>query len=269
MRAQGIPIESARSIDDYIRFSQTAQAIALQSWMEHYRRRKWLCGGSLYWNLFDNWPQIADAAVDYYFQPKMSYYSIKRAYADFLISFQPEGNDTLEVVAVNDLPESVDGELVVILEDWRGRKIWEDRTNAAVSADSAKVLRVVRLADLPAHDPCGSYLKAVFISSGKACGGNLHFFCEPAMIDPPPCALTAKVVSKLRLGTVEVEVTTDAFATYVHLSADGVDEVYFSDNWFHLPAGETRVVTVSSSGNGTPELNVAALNSQCVRVLPW
>jgi len=259
--AQGIPLRQAQTLDQYILYTQIAQAIALQSWMEHYRRRKWLCGGSLYWNLFDNWPQISDAVVDYYFKPKMAYYGIKRAYAPLLVSFHEKTDQEIEIWMVNDLHRPFRGTLKVILEEWSGKSLWKDRTNVVVPADSSNKMYSLDLKGLPFLNRKGTYLRASFVSDRKILAETFYFFIEPALIDPPRCNLTVKRKVSRKQKTLLIEINTDSFARYVYLKAESEDEILFSDNWFHLPAGQTRTVIVSFRERNRPPIMVSALNS--------
>jgi len=66
-------------LDEYIKLSQKLQAEALKYWILHCWNSKY-CGGIIYWNIIDCWPQFSDSVIDYYMKPKQAYYIIKRIY---------------------------------------------------------------------------------------------------------------------------------------------------------------------------------------------
>jgi len=59
--------------------SQISQAEAKKYFIEWFRISKWRRIGIIWWNLLDGWPQVSDAAVDYYFEKKLAYDYIKRS----------------------------------------------------------------------------------------------------------------------------------------------------------------------------------------------
>jgi beta-mannosidase len=71
----GIP----EKLQDFIAASQISQAEALKFLIENTRAQKWRKTGMLWWNLADGWPQLSDAAVDYYDRKKLAFHYVKRA----------------------------------------------------------------------------------------------------------------------------------------------------------------------------------------------
>lgn len=63
--------------DTFALLSQLYQGEALKTMLELCRSRS-DCGGLLWWNLLDCWPQISDAVVDYYFNRKVAYHYLRR-----------------------------------------------------------------------------------------------------------------------------------------------------------------------------------------------
>ena len=66
----GVP----HDLDEYIDFSQIAQAEGLKFGIEHFRRRKPHCSGTLVWQLNDCWPVLSWSVLDYYGFGKAGYY---------------------------------------------------------------------------------------------------------------------------------------------------------------------------------------------------
>lgn len=100
----------------YIRASQIFQAEALKFQVETVRLSK-TCTGLLWWNAVDGWPQIAEAAVDYYLQKKLAFHYLKRSQSPFVICCSEPDPWNSKVVAVNDSCRSASGTFSVTGEN--------------------------------------------------------------------------------------------------------------------------------------------------------
>ncbi|NDJ77242.1 MAG: glycoside hydrolase family 2 protein, partial [Chloroflexi bacterium] len=67
-----------QNLDEYIEFSMIAQAEGLKFGIEHFRRRKPHCSGTLFWQLNDCWPVLSWSVIDYYGFGKAGYYYARR-----------------------------------------------------------------------------------------------------------------------------------------------------------------------------------------------
>ncbi|NQT18379.1 MAG: hypothetical protein HQ592_01650, partial [Planctomycetes bacterium] len=108
------------SAEDLIRVLGTAHGEYLQRRVEKLRRgvpdgspdgsRR--CWGNTIWRLNDAWPILYWSAIDYYLEPKIAFYFLRRAYAPVLVCFE-QTPDNIAVWVVNDSPEPVAGTLEV------------------------------------------------------------------------------------------------------------------------------------------------------------
>jgi beta-mannosidase len=73
-----------------IQQSQLAQAVALQTAIEHMRRQRDSAGGVCLWQFNEPWPAISWAIVDYYGRPKLALRRLAIWYALVLVSLQFE-----------------------------------------------------------------------------------------------------------------------------------------------------------------------------------
>ena len=70
------------------------------------------CWGNMVWRLNDSWPIIYWSVVDYYLEPKIPFYFLRRAYEPVLVCFEPTP-DRIAVWVVNDSAGEVEGKLKV------------------------------------------------------------------------------------------------------------------------------------------------------------
>jgi len=120
------------NLQSLISQSQRAQSTALQTAIEHMRRRKGRAGGVCLWQFNEPWPAISWAIVDYFGRPKLAYERLADWYAPLLISLNfPVGrrwqagdsfeadiwavNDTLQALADCELQVCLDETLIQIL----------------------------------------------------------------------------------------------------------------------------------------------------------
>ncbi len=68
--------------------SQVNQAEALRTGIEHWRRNRGRCMGSIYWQLNDNWPVNSWSSIDSAGRWKLLHYAVKRAYAPLVSSVE-------------------------------------------------------------------------------------------------------------------------------------------------------------------------------------
>src|SRR5256886_6119588 len=101
------------NLEEYIDYSMIAQAEGLKFGIEHYRRRKPHCSGTLIWQLNDCWPVLSWSIVDYYGFGKAGYYYTRRAYAPVLASFKERNDGGVELWICNDTLNEVTETLTI------------------------------------------------------------------------------------------------------------------------------------------------------------
>ena len=73
------------------------------------------CGGYIHWKYNSSWPQIYSAVLDYFLEPFIAYYMIKRVYEPLLLSFDIANHIVLW--AVNDTPQTINGRVRILQYD--------------------------------------------------------------------------------------------------------------------------------------------------------
>ncbi len=144
--------EQEPGLDAFVEASQHAQAHALQTAIEHYRRRKAQGhGGLLVWQLNEPWPAISWALLDFYRQPKPAYATVQRLLSPVLVSaeypprpFHAGEKFQARLWIVNDLGQALPGcRLEVTLRTGDGQLAEQAAWPLDVAADSARVVAEV------------------------------------------------------------------------------------------------------------------------------
>ncbi|MBV9278757.1 MAG: glycoside hydrolase family 2 protein, partial [Chloroflexi bacterium] len=230
-----------RSLDDLIYYSQLNQAEAMRFGVEHYRRLKGRCWGTLIWQLNDCWPVQSWSMIDYLGNRKAVYYAARRFYAPVLLSPIRQGG-ALEVHLVNDLLAPVSGQLTLRLASFDGTIVQEETASVSLGANGAGGVTRLSLRDIPV-DPRDLYVQAS-LSSGErqACVDAITFLAEPKDLRLPDPQLQTAVEETDQGPAVTLQ--TDRFAAYVWLAAPGLGRVQWADNFFHLLPGQQHTVPV-------------------------
>jgi beta-mannosidase len=234
------------TFDDLIYYGQANQADALKFGIEHWRRIKGRCWGTLFWQLNDCWPTQSWAVIDSLGDPKAAYYAAKRFYVPLLLSLVRIG-DTVEAHLVNDGQSEVRGTLTLQVRDFAGVKIARQDAAATAPANAASGA----VASLAVPPNAQGFVQATFTSAdgtGEPVAQNLLLLGEPKDLALPDPGLNVAVAVDTAdaTGTATITVSAERFAGWVWLRFEGLGDIVptFSDNWFHLLPGETRVVSV-------------------------
>ena len=196
---------------------------------------------------------IYGSMVDYYLEPKIAHYFLRRAYEPVLVSFE-KTPDRICVWVVNDSPQPCP-------ERW-----WCSGwiSPARPWANSRPRSPSSRAKPSDASTPRRWARSACAASSSTRRFAGREATClliGERYLHLPQAHLTA------RLADGRIEIATDAFARQVTLEFDGVTGAVFEDNFFDLIPGQKRTIAVLKAAGGAA-LTVRALNAEPVTI-PW
>lgn len=199
------------------------------------------CNGYILWKLNNTWPTIYCGIVDYYMEPHIPYYFVKRAFEPFLLSFDVK--DHIYVWGVNDTELDVVGQLTIKLFSLSKNKVYREISFcAAIPVGKSRIIENMDELGFIWRD---TILFATMDSfDGKQLGKAVGYVdIEKHLVFP---------AAKLELSVVEdyIVITTDMFAHCIELSGDDNGDKfgwYFEDNYFDLLPFETKKVKISGS----------------------
>jgi beta-mannosidase len=247
------------SPEDLVRVLGTAHGEYLQRRVERQRRgvpngapdgaRR--CWGNTIWRLNDSWPIIYWSAIDYYLEPKIPYYFLRRSYSPVLVCFE-QTPDRIAVWVVNDSPKAVSGKLV--LQSMRFDGKIRGKLSADVTVGAGKSQRCLDATDLGPINLRGEFLQATFGDQ------NVTYLLmgERYLHLPKPGLSVERVGGKIKI-------SAKSFARQVTLEAAGVTGAVFEDNFFDMAPGQSRTITVINSA-GAKELRISAVGEKPITV---
>jgi hypothetical protein len=256
------PVEQfldSASAEDLIRVLGTAHGEYLRQRVERHRRgvpdgervagrRNW---GNMVWRLNDAWPIIYWSVIDYYLEPKIPYYFLRRAYDPVLVSFERTA-ERIHVWVVNDSPGAVSGVLTVRKRRFDGTVRGEAKAEVAAGPGESK-----RCLDLTDFGPIS--LREELLEADFAGRKATYLLAGERYLHLPKSQLRVR-------GTAgKIEIATDRFARQVTLETVPATGAVFEDNYFDLAPGESRTIAIAGPVAGR-QLRVSALNAPEIRV---
>jgi len=196
------------------------------------------------WKLNATWPHIYSNIIDYYLEPYIPFYELKRAYEPVLLSF--DIGDHIWLWLVNDSDTVVEGTYRVGVYD-----VMHDTTVAETSGDAhAAPGTSFELTDLNSF---GQFDKAHVLyaelvdAAGTVAARTVDYVAPERYLVFPEAHLKIETVGE------SIVVSTDRFARCVELTGNDDGNEFgwlFSDNYFDLMPWERKVVGVGGAHHG-------------------
>jgi beta-mannosidase len=240
----GLHFPKPHTFADLIYYGQANQAEALKFGVEHWRRLKGRCWGTLFWQLNDCWPTHSWSVIDSAGEPKAACYAAKRFYAPLLVSLKQTGA-TIEAHVVNDTLRSLQGQLVLRLVSCsNGDILQETRCDVNVAANTASGILVTL------EVPTGavpSVAHATFVSEDGENNTENHLLLDEPKNALVPGTVSCAIAESTPEGTAVVTFGPyEHFTDHIWLQLEGFStSPTFSDNWFSLLPGATKQVQIT------------------------
>jgi beta-mannosidase len=235
--------------------SQLLQARAIQYGVEHFRRHRGICMGTVVWQLNDCWPVASWSSIDYYGRWKALHYYERRFFAPVLLSCEEEGILTQDTnpnaepyevrksVRFNVSNETMEEHTVDVIWQTRsslGECREEKRETVTVPALSAVWLERDDMPDADLYDDHVSYRLE---ENGRVISSGSVLFCQPKYYRFADPELTARIEGD------EIVVSASAYARDVEILNDAEDLV-LSDNYFDMEPGEKIIKILRGRPDG-------------------
>ena len=242
-------------LDTLIYASQLLQAEAIRYGVEHFRRNRGRCMGTVYWQLNDCWPVASWSSIDYYGRWKALHYYAKRFFAPFMISCEEEGlltqtmntnaepfevKKSIRLSVANESMCTRKGTVKWQLRSADGSVLREETEDVNLEPLSAKWLA---LKELPEAGLYENYISYQLIEDGETVSQGTVLFC------PPKHFKFADPKLSVRLEGDEIIVSASAYAKSVEIRNEN-DDLILSDNFFDINGGERRVKIIKGEPIG-------------------
>ncbi|MGN0295509.1 MAG: glycosyl hydrolase 2 galactose-binding domain-containing protein, partial [Lachnospiraceae bacterium] len=247
--------------DDLIYVSQVLQGIAIQYGVEHWRRNRGRCMGTLYWQLNDNWPVASWASIDFFGRWKALQYMACRFYAPTASSLVREGN-LLSLYAENETSVPVKWQADIRIKNMDCKIICSATTEGSTGAFCSEKIAELEFGGLCSarndFSDCGhqnplsscndTWAETVFAESTVTFENGTKTHNVEVLLPYKYLSLKQPDVQAAVTETEDsfvIQLESDVFTPFVELDFADAD-VIFSDNYFHL-TGEPREVEVKKA----------------------
>ncbi len=245
--------------DDFVQLlyiGQVMQAEAIKSAILAHRAHKPYCMGSLYWQINDCWPAASWSSIDYYTSWKALQYFAKKAYAPVAISFFPDA-ENVRIYIVSDLKNDKQVEVHFTLKDFSGKVLSKD--TMAVTLEHVRAVEVLKIDGVKLAEYFSIneiFLQVDLIASGNKLASDIHFLEIPKNLELPESTISYEV--KIKDDNLVLELSTEKLAKNVYLWIENSD-ARFSDNYFDLLPGESKIVTIPLNNQKITESDIHIL----------
>lgn len=240
------------SFEDFVYLSQLQQGLAIRTAVEHWRRSKPHCMGTLYWQLNDLWQCASWSSIEYGGEWKALHHMAKRFYAPVLISMV-EGEDedtdaeTLDVWLTSDRPEPLTGTVTVEVMTLSGRHLYEEQFDVLLDKNESAPVGSIDIEHAVEGTPRSEVIVRARGEFDHTDPQNTvsatHVLVPYKRLSLPDTELAVSVSD----GSVTVRAPETAL--FVSLETTGETNGRFSDNYFHLTPGEERTVVYESDAS--------------------
>lgn len=241
--------------DTLLYASQLLQAEAIRYGVEHFRRNRGRCMGTVVWQLNDCWPVASWASIDYFGRWKALHYYEKRFFAPVMLSCEEEGllsqkpdvnaqpYEVKKSIRLNVANETMEEARVTVrwaLRNAEAEIRRQGECEVTVPALSSVWLERENMEDAALH---GDYVSYECLKDGEVISGGTVLFCAPKHFCFTDPALEVCVEGD------ELVVTADAYAKSVEIRNEAED-MLLEDNYFDMNAGERRVKILEGKPEG-------------------
>jgi len=238
------------NFDHFVYASQLLQADAIRYGVEHFRRNRGRCMGTVYWQLNDCWPVISWSSIDYSGRWKALHYFAKRFFAPVMISCQEEGalvcesdlnwdtyfvDKTFRLSVANETRSDKDVTVRWALRRVTGEIIKQEEEKLTVPALTSVWLESVTLPDM---DERNSYVSYECLEEGRVSSSGTVLLTLPKYFRFEDPKLTYAVAGDV------ITVSASAYAKSIQISNEN-DDLILEDNFFDLN-GDSRSIRILS-----------------------
>ncbi len=243
------------TFENLIYISQILQMDAIRYGVEHWRRNRGRCMGTVVWQLNDIWPTASWSSIDYYGRPKALHYGEKRFFSPVMISCEERGEVSERSSCIEE-PKPIELSATLNVanetrEDVKGVVMWALRkADASIVKSGNKKVTVPALSsiwlnklDFSEYDAFSHYISYSFLVDGEIVSEGTALFAPPKHFEFVDPNLSYEILGN------KIIVTSEAFAKGVEIDSDETDLV-FDDNYFDMNAGTKEVTVVSGIPKG-------------------
>lgn len=228
-----------KDFDSLLYATQILQAEAIKYGVEHWRRNRGRCMGSIYWQLNDCWPVASWSSIDYYGRWKALHYFAKKFYAPVLISACGSGTN-VELYVTNETMKNFKGKIIWKLCNNKSEVLKKGIKDVEITSLNSMNCERLEL-DIDEKNIRKTYLEYALLEDDKCIGSGTVLFTKEKYFEflNPEIEYNVEEFEDKFVITIN----SKAFAKYVELQIEDTDCI-FSDNYFDISVGFEKQVEI-------------------------
>lgn len=245
-----------KDFESFLYITQIMQALAVKCGVEHLRRQRGCCMGTLFWQLNDSWPVASWSSIDYFGRWKALQYMSKNFYAQIAGSIERTGN-VASVYIQNETRDYESRRVKVSLQTLDFRLLHE--AEYEVEMKPFEPLKVCELDYTPyiAGIENQVFMEAVFIDEDdNVVSSEIEVFVPYKRLALEGSSISYSVIELA--DEYVIRMMSGGFAAFVELDLRQADAV-FSENFFHLTSKREKAIRLKKAdirylNYGAPEI---------------
>ena len=252
MKYMGATYLYASKFEDMVYASQLLQMDAIRYGVEHFRRNRGRCMGSVVWQLNDIWPVASWASIDYFGRWKALHYAEVKMFAPVMLSAEENGEINLRPYCIQEpAPIELSAKLSVCNEtlttvngqvNWR---LCDPESNILQSGSSELTAEPLSTAwmdklDFSEYNELDINLYYDYVVDGKVVSEGSCIFTAPKHYHFADPKLSFEINGD------EITVTSKAYAQKIMID-NKLGDLRLSDNFFDMEAGQKTVKVLSGT----------------------
>jgi beta-mannosidase len=227
-----------KGFSELLYVSQILQGIAIKFGVEHWRRNRGRCMGTLYWQLNDSWPVASWSSIDYYGRWKALHYMAKNFYAPVAGSLNRTGAEVTAYIQ-NERMSDRKCSVKVSLKTMDFEVLWQENYELTVPALSAAKVTEMDFGSLIMGKEDKVFVTADFYDEEGSKSTEAIFFVPYKHLLLKRPEITFQVSEKE--DSYQITLGAKHLACFVELDFADSDAV-FSDNYFYITGNEPKMI---------------------------
>lgn len=217
--------------------TQVLQGMAIKYGVDHWRRNRGRCMGTLYWQINDNWPVASWAGIDYYNRWKGLHYMARRFYAPLAVSMELN-DDHADVWLASECPEDKKYRLQLFVKDMRGNVLKQYEADGIMPRLCSSKIYVGDVGEFKKRK-YEVFVEAVVTTEDGECLSDVEIMAPYKYLEL--CEPDIRVYVDEHEDCYVISLTGNGFIPFVEMDFEDAD-VIFEDNFFHLTGSDTKMV---------------------------
>lgn len=230
--------KKTKNFRDFSYLSMLTQAEGIKLCIDHLRCHKDRCNGAMYWQLNDCWPTQSCSSIDYLFGLKALHYYSKKFFANDLVAF--EKNKNLNIFVSNDSDKNKEYKLTYYEINKDFEPLNKETLDVNVGAYSSKLVK-----EIANSESNYGVVGELYDSNNNLVSRNIYRNKKDKNYEYPEVNISIE-----KLAPNKYEIKANNFVRGLYLNPHN-NEVIFSDNFFDLLKGETKIVSTNIDINPT------------------